>query len=448
MFRKSYFTKFLTAAIFLIGASAATAQYTPVSGKVQMKKADGSVAPVQGALVEVFRVDIKSSLPPAKTDKKGIFSFAGLPVGAILALAVSAPGASPGYLPNIRPGQNTESLLVTLTEGDGKRWTEQEVRDAIKGSNTSSSSSAETTRAPTEEEKKAAAEYEKKRLEVESKNKDIENKNTVIQKALADGNAAFKAKDYDTAITRYTEGINADPEYIGSAPVLLNNRGVALKIRGVDAYNAAVKQTDADAKAAGVAKAKKDIGESLESYNKSWMILKGATTAEIDNPANHERAKYDALAGLTEMYRIIVFTKLDPTKAANSKEAFEAYFAVETDPVKKAKSQLTYADIMRETGDSEKAIAAYRAVLAVTPDNGEAMAGLGLSLFNSGVVASDKAQMQEGLNFMTKYIETSPILPTDSQSVKEFKASVKEAVDYLKNTEKLAAQKVTTKKKP
>jgi hypothetical protein len=99
---------------------------------------------------------------------------------------------------------------------------------------------------------------------------------------------------------------------------------------------------------------------------------------------------------------------------------------------------------MREAGISDKAIVAYRAALASTPDNAEAMAGLGLSLFNSGAVANDKAQMQEGLNYMTKYIEASPIAPTDSQSVKEFKTSVKEAVDYLKNAEKLVPQKVST----
>ena len=111
---------------------------------------------------------------------------------------------------------------------------------------------------------------------------------------------------------------------------------------------------------------------------------------------------------------------------------------------KRRKRRLTYADIMRETGDSEKAIAGYRAVLQTTPDNADAMAGLGLSLFNAGVVSSNKEQMQEGLNFMTKYIESAPISATDSASVKEFKQSVKDAVDYLKNTEKLAPQKVAT----
>jgi len=41
----------------------------------------------------------------------------------------------------------------------------------------------------------------------------------------------------------------------------------------------------------------------------------------------------------------------------------------------------------------------------------------------------------------------APITATDTQTLKDFKTSVKEAVDYLKNTEKLAPQKVAPKKK-
>jgi tetratricopeptide (TPR) repeat protein len=95
---------------------------------------------------------------------------------------------------------------------------------------------------------------------------------------------------------------------------------------------------------------------------------------------------------------------------------------------------------MREAGDSAAAIEAYRSVLTTTPDNPDALAGLGLSLFNAGVVANDKAQMQEGLNYMNKFIEVAP-------ETHPLKSSVKDAVDYLKTQEKLAPQKVTPKKK-
>jgi tetratricopeptide (TPR) repeat protein len=438
MFRKDFYRIFLLTVLCLAGATFAAAQTAPITGKVVLKKADNTTVPVEGALVEVFRIDVKATLPSDKTNKKGEFGFAGLPLGARFVLSVSAPGAKPGYLPNVKAGD--EKLLITLTEGDGKRWTEQEIRDAIASATTGDNQQAQ----PTEEQKKAQAEYEKKVAEVTAKNKEIESKNTVIQNALKEGNDAFNAKNYDLAISKWTEGINADPTYVGSAPILLNNKGTALKIVGVDSYNRAVKSTDAAEKADLLAKAKASLEGAVDAFANSWNVIKNAPAADIAGQTNLEPTKYAALSGLTDAYRLVVATKLNPAKAADAKDAFDAYTAIETDPAKKAKAQLTYADIMREMGDSEKAIAGYRAVLQTSPDNSDAMAGLGLSLFNAGVVASNKEQMQEGLNYMTKYIETSPISATDSASVKEFKQSVKDAVDYLKNTEKLAPQKVTT----
>lgn len=72
----------ITAIVF--GGVAVQAQSAPVSGKVELKKTDGTIVPLEGAMVEVFRTDIKSSGPADKTDKKGQFSFAGLQVGATL----------------------------------------------------------------------------------------------------------------------------------------------------------------------------------------------------------------------------------------------------------------------------------------------------------------------------------------------------------------------------
>jgi tetratricopeptide (TPR) repeat protein len=354
---------------------------------------------------------------------------------------VSAPGAKPGYLPNVKAGD--EKLVITLQEGDGKRWTEQEIRDALASTDTAGSG-AEQPAKPTEDQKKAQAEYEKKVAEVTSKNKDIENKNAVIQATLKEGNEAFNAKNYELAVAKWTEGINADPNFVGSAPILLNNKGTALKIMGVDYYNRAVKSSDPAEKADLTGKAKASLEGAVDAFSNSWKIIKDAPAADTANQPNLEAAKYGALSGLTDAYRLVVITKVNPAKAADAKDAFDAYIAIETDAAKKAKAQLTYADIMRETGDSEKAIAGYRVVLQSSPDNAEAMAGLGLSLFNAGVVASNKEQMQEGLNYMTKYIETAPIAATDSQSTKEFKQSVKDAVEYLKTTEKLAPQKVAS----
>ena len=435
MFRKNYLT-LLSALFFLIaGSFTAFSQTAPVSGKVQLTKADGTVVPVEGAMVEVFRTDIKTKLPSDKTGKKGDFAFAGLPLGANFILSVSAPGAKPGYLPNVKAGN--EKLLITLSEGDGKRWTEEEIRQAVSGAATGS---ATTTQQPTAESKKAEAERLKQIAEYESKKKKVETENETITKAMTDGNTAFNAKNYDLAITKYDEGIAASPDYVGSAPILLNNKGVALKIRAIENYNKAVKTTDAAAKTETLAKVKQDLEDALTGFNRSWTLLKNAPAAEITNQVNHDKAKYDALNGLTDAYRLIVVTKTNPAKAAESKEAFDAYLALETDAAKKAKAQLAYGEVMIEAGESEKAVAAYQMALTNSPDSPDALAGLGFSLVNLGFINNDKAKLQEGANYLQKFVKLAP----DSH---KFKDDAVGLIETLKTEQNVAPQNVSGSKK-
>ena len=72
MFRKNYFISFLTIALLLMGSVAAFAQNASFRGKVELTKKDGTKVPVAGALVEVYRIDVKTNLPSSKTDKKGV----------------------------------------------------------------------------------------------------------------------------------------------------------------------------------------------------------------------------------------------------------------------------------------------------------------------------------------------------------------------------------------
>ena len=103
------------------------------------------------------------------------------------------------------------------------------------------------------------------------------------------------------------------------------------------------------------------------------------------------------------------------------------------------------ADALRQAGDSTDALPVYQKVLDATPDNIDALGGMGLSLFDVGVAAENKEQMQEGLNMMKRFTEIAP-------DTHPLKADIKGAVDYLVNTVKLTPQKSTkpaanTKKK-
>src|SRR5438445_3516540 len=105
MFRKSFITFIFVSAI-AIGYSSIFAQTAPVSGSVELKKADGTKEPVVGALVEVYRTDIKAGFPSAKTNKRGEFAFAGFPFGGTFTLAISAPGCAPYMFSSVKAGQD------------------------------------------------------------------------------------------------------------------------------------------------------------------------------------------------------------------------------------------------------------------------------------------------------------------------------------------------------
>lgn len=415
----------------------------PIRGTVKTLKADGTKAPVEGALVEPYRIDVGSGKSPsAKTDKNGQFSFAGFPYGNKYVLAVSAPGMQPSVTSTIAAGN--EAVEVVLGAGDGKVLSETEVRELAK-------QAKEATPMSEADRKKADEEYQKQLAKYNEDKKKAEDVHKIVNDSLQAGDAAFKAKNYDLAVSKFDEGINADPTFEGSAPVLLNYKGVALKQRAFDAYVRGTK--DPATKEAEMGKAKADFLASIAAYDQGLKVIESVNTMNTAaaaggvDAATLEKSKYNLLSNSVESYRLIVRTKADITKAKDAGPIFEQYFVAEADPAKKLSARLTLGDIMREAGESEAAIAAYRVVLETAPDNPDALAGIGLSLFNVGVSEDNKPKMQEGLNYMQKFADTAP----DTHALK---ASVKDAVDYLKNEQKLAPQKTaptkattTTKKK-
>lgn len=436
MLRKNYSILLLTVALFLASGMIVFAQTAPVRGKVVIKKADGTTVPVADALVEVFRTDIVGKFPSAKTNKNGEFSFAGFPPGARVALSVSAPGVRSDIYPDIKGGD--ENLTLTVSEGDGKQFTEQEVRTML-----SNAPKDVQTGKLTEEQKKQQEEFEKKNAEILAGNKKAENVNAIVNKAQTEGNKAYNDKNYDLAIASYDEGINADPDFEGSAPVLLNNKSSALIRRAVDKYNAAIKG-DPNSRAAALELVKKDLSDAVTASNRSLQILKTATNTDPKVQKAYVAEKSQAYQNTMDGYSKILSMNIDGTKGKELLTALDEYMAVETDAAKKSQWQLVIADALRLAGDSPNAIIAYRRVLETSPENPDALAGLGLSLFSAGagVVPENTAQMQEGLNYMQRFTEVAP-------ETHPLKASVKDAVDYLK-TKQLTPQKTTkatTKKK-
>lgn len=397
MFKRSMMFVVFAAALFSLGATTGFAQYASISGVVMVEK-DGGAVPAEGVLVEVFRTDISQGGPKDKTDKGGRFAFAGVQLGGTYVLAFSGPGMSPSYIPGVKPG--AENLKITLKAGDGRQLTPAEIRTLAAGGGGSGQMS--------DDEKKKVAEQEAKIKEIEASNKKIEEANAIVTRSLAEGNAAFQAKDYDTAIVKYEEGYNAMPDFMGSAPIMLNNKGIALRVRAVNNYNAAIKVADPKAREEAKSKVRSEFSAALEAHVKALKMLKTPPPANV----TAEVVKAQTTTALEQGYavlKVIAQTEqVDPANMENTKFLLDEVVAVEADPVKKAAVKIVLGDLFRVSQDSDNAILVYKEVLAGDPNNVDAMAGAGLSLVNAGYNSGNKAQLQEGADLLQKYSETAP----------------------------------------
>jgi len=314
------------AAALLLAASAVitSAQVTQINGKVTLKQADGTVAPVAGAQVDIYRTDIKWE-DHIKTNKKGEFQHAGIPFVGTYTIAVSAPGAQPTYRAGLRLSQQPEQNFE-LNPGDGSRLT----LDQIKTLGAAAPNSAAPAAAESKEARAAREELARKNAEIEKKNAEITKGNETVARTFNAGNDALKAKNYDAAIAAYDEGLAAREE-----PALFSNKSIALRMRGAERFNSVINSSDQSAKSAGIEAANKDWLAAADAGKKAVDLL-NAQPAPTD-PA--EKAKYDqnkfaAMAAYAEAMRL-VGTKADKSRAEEAFKVYSEYAALETDPAKK-----------------------------------------------------------------------------------------------------------------
>jgi tetratricopeptide (TPR) repeat protein len=439
MFRKTLFLITVFACALSFGSMAAFAQYAPVSGSVEMA---GTKAPVAGAQVEIYRTDVKQSFPATKTNKKGEFTFAGVPLGAEYAIAVSGPGIAPMVYSGVRSGQ--EHIVISVGAGDGKKLTEAEVRSQAASQAPASGGSTEMSA----EEKKQRAEIEAKNAEIMAKNEKIQKTTDIVNTSFKAGNEALAAKNFDLAIAKYDEGIAADPDYVGSAPQLNINRAAALTNRAVEIRNKAVATTDATEKVEALGRARKGLLDAVNGYQRAWNILVNAPAADITDRSHYDATKLLALTGAKDTLRTAVrIEQVEPGLIDVAKVLVPEYLKVENDPVKKAEASLIIPDLYRVAGDSDNAIVGYRAILETNPDNLDALAGAGFSLVNSGYIKmgsgekatqdQGKKDLQEGSNLLAKFAGLAP-------DTHKFKADAVSLVEMLKKEQNVAPQKVAT----
>ena len=435
-----YFYGVLAVAILVAASTTAVAQVGELRGQIWMEK-DGQKVPLAEAQIDVFRTDMNGKYN-TKTNKKGEFVFAGLPFVGTYTVAASHPTAAPNWMPGVKAGRDVP-VEMTLTPGDGKRLTFDEIK-AAGGATPTTTAASGSGSAPKEssEEKAKREELIKKNKEIEEKNKKITEANEIISRtfkagndALAAASAASKAKNSDEAIKQYTaamtsydEGLAADPDQ----PAILTNKAIAVKGRGVEKFNSALtaKNLDDAGKTAALQAAKDDFKTAAELSGKAVTLIKAQPTptdaAEVQRFTGN---KYAAMLTHAESMRLFV-SKADGTQADAGLTAFKDYIAVETDAAKKAKAQIDMAQMLLDAGAADKALAEFKAILATTPDSPEANLGAGLAVYATG----DKAKYQEAANFLQKFVEVAP----DTNPMKD---DAKAILTELKNSENVTPEK-------
>lgn len=434
-----YFYGALAVAVLIAAASLTTfAQVGELRGHVFMQQADGQKVPLADAQIDVFRTDMTAKYQ-TKTNKKGEFVFAGLPFIGTYTVAASHPTAAPNFVPGVKAGREIP-CEITVTPGDGKRLTFEDIK-AAGGGTPAPAGAAPATESAADKAKRE--ELLKKNAEIEATNKKITEANEVISRtfkagneALTAANLASKEKKSDDAIQKYTEavaqydqGLAADPDQ----PAILTNKAVALKARGVERFNAAVTSKGDDAaKSAALQAAKDDFKAAAEASGKAATMLK-AQSAPTDaaEVQRYNANKYAAYVTHAESMRLFV-TKADQSQAEAGLTAFKDYISVETDAAKKAKAQLDMAQMLLDAGAADQALNEFKSILAATPDSPEANLGAGLAVYASG----DKARFQEAANFLQHFVDVAP----DSNPMK---ADAKAILTELKNTENVTPEKTS-----
>ena len=169
MFRKAVISVLFTGLVVVAGSVAAVAQLGPMSGRVVLNTADGKKVPVAGGLVEVYRTDIKATLPAAKTDKSGNFTFAGLPIVGVFVLSVSGPNIQPQIFTNLKA--SGDQITLNVVPGNGEKFSEEQVRMGA--------AIAANGGELTAEQKKARDELLKKNAEINANNRKLQDADAV-----------------------------------------------------------------------------------------------------------------------------------------------------------------------------------------------------------------------------------------------------------------------------
>ncbi len=415
MFGKSLLRAAEFAAAIVVLSTVVSAQSSQVEGTIKIKAEDGSKKPVAGALIDIYRLDIKGHFD-VKSDKNGHFIRLGLPLQGTYLFVVSAPGAAPTYMNNVRITQ-MPVVDVTLDPGDGHVLTLEEVQKAV--GQQKSGGGGQAAAKPVSPADKAKAETAQK--EYETKVKEGQEVQASFDQARTHYNTGIEmmqATNYQNALSEFEAAAKVDPGKHAAIAMLAYRANANLAEAhyqlGVDLFN------------------KKQRPEAKVHFEAAVVAVKKALTlAPNDTAENNPNLNND----LVIYYNILsknVMLLVEYYGAANLVDDTikELDKAEALDAVNKNKWGVLKADMYRSAGRTDDAVAAYKRVLTGDPAYVDALYGLGLTL----IASSERAQIQEGANTLADFVAKAP--STDKRV-----PIVKDALEGVKNAYKVEAEK-------
>jgi len=399
----------LAVVLFLV-SSAVTAQTGQVEGTLRLKSDDNKKY-VAGALVDIYRTDIKGHWS-VKTDKNGHFIILGLPLGGTYLFVVSGPDAAPTWMPNVRITQ-MPVVDFTMDPGDGRKLTLEEVQ-TIMSQQKAGGAGPNKSGPPPDKGKIEAAQKEQEGKVQEAK--ELQASFDTAVKHFNTGTELKGAGNFQGALSEFEQAamldITKNKNFIEVGH--RSNAQIAETVyhMGADLFN----KKDRDG-------AKPLFKKSVAAANKAIEIASTAT--EEPNIKNDLITYYSILSKsaqvLIENYGEVAL--IDPTVKSLEK-------AEELDTANKLQWEVTRGNLFRSAGRTDEALEVYKKVIAADPNNLDALYNMGLALLGS----TDKEKIQESVNLLAQFVSKAP--PTDKR-VTDAKATI----DAIKNQFNVEAEK-------
>jgi len=342
--------KLALAAIFslLLGA-ASWAQTSSIEGDV--KGPDGQ--PLRGAQIKIERQDIRGNYK-VKTDKKGHYFHAGLPLGTYR-IILEVDGKLADQVNNVRTRLGDPTVVNFDLEAVRKR------QEAMQRAAETGTLTDEQMRGLTAEQKEQLERQMKERQQSLAKNK-------ALNDAFNAGMTAMQAKQFDAAVESFVKAGEIDAKqhvvwanlaesYMGLATTKAGPEQEATMAKGLEAYGKALELKPDDAAyhnnfALALAKAKK-IEEAKEELNKAaqlnppgagqYFYNLGAVlvnTGQLDAAGDAFKRAIEAdpnYADAQYQYGVFLISKATTTPEGKivpppgTKEAFEKYLQLKPD---------------------------------------------------------------------------------------------------------------------